>query len=118
MVKKSVEDRVEQLRLASQSHVDQLQIELAPFLADKWVRFEEKKKKYFQNGIKTRINVNDKFRAFKVDGLRFIYTTPGKKLYSRRDTLENFIKDKLLYPFLLFINGSLVPWSRIEVIKD
>ena len=118
MVKKSVEDRVEQLRLASQSHVDQLQIELAPFLADKWVRFEEKKKKYIQYGIKTRINVNDKFRAFKVDGLRFIYTTPGKKQYSRRDTLENFIKDKLLYPFLLFINGSLVPWSRIEVIKD
>ena len=42
-------DRVEELRLASQENINHLQYELAPFLADKFVRFEEKTDSYMQN---------------------------------------------------------------------
>jgi hypothetical protein len=114
----AVEERLEELRLASQSHVDQLQIELAPFLADNYVQFHEKKYRYTWKGVKTRIGINDKFRAFRVEGLRYADTPSSKVMRARRDYLKDFIDDGEVYPFLLFANKSLVPWSNIELIRD
>ena len=64
--------RVEELRLASQDITNLLQYELAPFLANKFVRFEERDHDYVQNGIYARIGTMEKYRVFKVDGLRFL----------------------------------------------
>jgi hypothetical protein len=110
--------RVEELRLASQGITNQLQYELAPHLADKFVRFEENEEEYKQLGVYARINSVDKFRVFRVTGLRFFPRFSDKKKYSRRDTLENMVNDEVVYPFLLFINKSFVRWSRIEVLRD
>lgn len=115
---KTVENTVERLRLTTQSRLDQLQIECAPFLADDFIRIEENEYGYMYQGQLTRITVNDEFRVFKVNGLRFIYKTPLKKQYSRRDWLKNMVDDKIVYPFLLFNFGKVIPWSNIELIRD
>ena len=117
-VKESAIHRVEELRLAAQETTNLLQYELAPFLANKFVRFEERDHDYVQNGIYARIGTMEKYRVLKVDGLRFFPKFANKKKYSRRDWLQNMVDDKIVYPFLLFINGSVVKWSRIELLKD
>ena len=114
----SVIDRIEELRLASQENVNHLQYELAPFLADKFVMFEEKLNSYMQDGSYKRIGSNEEYRVFKVNGLRFFPNFTNKKKYSRRDWLINMVNDKVVYPFLLFINGSVVKWSKIEILRD
>lgn len=115
---KTVENAVEGLRLTTQSRLDQLQIECAPFLANDFVRIEENEYGYMWQGQLTRVTIEDDFRAFKVDGLRFIYRTASKQLYSRRDWLKNMVDDKIVYPFLLFNQGKVIAWSKIELIRD
>ena len=112
-VSNSVLDRVEELRLAAQENVNHLQYELAPFLANKFVRFEERTHDYVQNGQYARIPVMRDYRVFKVNGLRFFPKFTNKKKYSRKDWLLNMVNDEVVYPFLLFIKGSIVKWSRI-----
>ena len=41
MISKSVENALEKLRLTTQSRLDQLQFECAPYLANDYVEFEE-----------------------------------------------------------------------------
>ena len=118
VVTKSAAEAVEKLRLAAQENVNHLQYELAPFLANKFVRFEEKDNDYVQNGQYARIPVMRDYRVFKVNGLRFFPKFTNKKKYSRKDWLLNMVNDKVVYPFLLFINGSVVKWSRIELLRD
>lgn len=115
---KTVENAVEQLRLTTQSRLDQIQVECAPFLADKFVRIEENQYGFMLKGQLVRITVADDFRAFKVNGLRFIYRTATKEAFSRRDWLKNMVDDKIVYPFLLFNHGRVIPWSKIEVVRD
>ena len=110
--------RVEELRLACQETTNILQYELAPFLANRFVRFEENTYDYIQYGMRQRIGSTEKCRIFKVNGLRFLPKFNNKKKYSRKDWLTNMVNDKVVYPFLLFINGSVVKWSRIEIIRD
>ena len=115
---KTVENAVEQLRLTTQSRLDQIQVECAPFLADKFIRIEENEYGYMLKGQSVRITIEDNFRVFKVNGLRFIYRTGTKKAFSRKDWLKNMVDDKIVYPFLLFNHGRVIPWSKIEVVRD
>ena len=115
---KTVENTVEKLRLTTQSRLDQLQVECAPFLANDFVRIEENIYGYMNKGQLTRLSVEDDFRVFKVNGLRFIYKTKSKVPYSRRDWLKNMVDDRIVYPFLLFNNGRVIPWSNIEILRD
>ena len=94
---KTVENTVEKLRLTTQSRLDQLQVECAPFLANDFVRIEENIYGYMNKGQLTRLSVEDDFRVFKVNGLRFIYKTKSKVPYSRRDWLKNMVDDKSKY---------------------
>ena len=116
--KQSTISAVEKLRLAAQENVNHLQYELAPFLANKFVRFEERTHDYVQNGQYARIPEMRDYRVFKVNGLRFFPKFTNKKKYSRKDWLLNMVNDEVVYPFLLFINGSIVKWSRIELLRD
>ena len=81
VVTKSAAEAVEKLRLAAQENVNHLQYELAPFLANKFVRFEEKDNDYVQNGQYARIPVMRDYRVFKVNGLRFFPKFTNKKKY-------------------------------------
>lgn len=119
----AVENTVERLRISTQSRLDQIQMECAPFIADDFVRIEEKKFvnnecKYIYQGQIARLNTKDDSRLFKINGLRFYYRTASKKRFSRRDWLKNMVDDKIVYPFLLFNNGRVIPWSDIELLKD
>lgn len=113
---KNVIDRVNDLRLTSKSRIDKIQMECSPFLANKFIRFEEVFR-YVQNGLETPVQGYE-FRCIKTNGLRFIYTPAKKQKYSRRDYLETLVKDAIIYPFLLFNHGKVIKWSDIEVLRD
>lgn len=109
-------DRVKDLRLRTKHRIDQIQRECAPFLANKYVFFEEVFR-YMYEGIETPIHGYE-FRAFKTNGLRFTYNTIQKKKYCRRDYLETLVNEGVIYPFLLFDHGKVIKWSDIEILKD
>lgn len=113
---KNMVDRVNDLRLTSKSRIDKIQMECSPFLANKFVRFEEVFR-YMYKGLETPIHGYE-FRCIKTNGLRFIYTPAKKQKYSRRDYLETMVKDAIVYPFLLFNHGRVIKWSDIEVLRD
>lgn len=48
--------------------------------------------------------------------LPFIYTHKYRGVYM--DTLSNLVTNKIMYPFMLFINDKFIKWSDINIIND
>lgn len=60
--------------------------------------------------------------AYRSDCLLFVSSNipfrPNQKRHIFADTLDNLVKTKEVYPFLLFLNGLFIKWSNIIIIKD
>lgn len=106
-------DRIEELRHNTKSRIDELQTNICPMIKNIYLnnQFE-----YWYDGYKYNLWEDDT-HIYAVNEIPYCYDNDIKNTVFR-DTLDNLVEQDKVWPFLLFINGSVIKWSNIEIIHD
>ncbi len=110
---KAVINRVEDLRHNATTRIYDIQEAKVPSFGnlELYPRF-----KYRYDG--TEYEIRDmKFQCYMAKNLPFIHKS-NEKMEIFIDSMINCISNRLMYPFILFVQGKFIPWTNIIVIKD
>lgn len=110
---KLIEDRLIQLSEQSPKYISRLQNELCPSQRKIYLNYQFT---YWYNGQEERI-WEDKVHVYAVKDLPFCYDRYKKNVIFKSKLID-LINEEKIYPFILFVNGMAIQWSRITVIKD
>ena len=113
MVSQKFIDRIEDLRHNSYSLISKLQTEMCPMVKHIYMNFQFE---YWYEGYKYNL-WEDHTHLYAVSELPFCYDNQLKNT-TFIDTLDNLVEKDICWPFLLFINGIAIQWSKITVIHD
>lgn len=113
MLEKKFIDKIEELRHHTFSRITKLQRELCPMVKDIYMNYQFE---YWYEGYKYNLWEDNK-HLYAVKELPYCYDNELKNT-TFMDTADHLITDGKMWPFLLFIEGEAVQWSKIYVIHD
>jgi len=113
MIEQKFIDKIEDLRLNASSRIDDIQKNSCPMLRSIYMNYQFE---YWYEGQKY-ILWEDDTHLYAVNELPYCYDNYIKNT-TFIDTLDHLVAEDKIWPFLLFIDGSAVPWSKITVIHD
>ena len=104
-----ISNRIEQLRGCTDTSLSNVQGAYAPayYKMRTEVRYNLTNELIYYNQDPNTLLLLALDIPFSVNQLDFVY----------RDYLANLVAKGEVYPFLLFLNGRFIPWSKIEIIK-
>lgn len=110
---KAVIDRVEDLRHNATNRIYSIQEGKAPSFGELklYHRF-----KYKYDGVEYEIR-DMKYQCYLAMNLPFIHKS-NERMEIFIESMINCISSRLIYPFLIFVQGKFIPWTNIIVIKD
>lgn len=106
-------DRVEELRHHTRSTIEELQRCCCPMVKHIYLNYQFD---YWYNGYKYNVWEDD-VHVYAVNEIPYCYDNELRNTIFY-DKLEKLVEEDKVWPFLLFINGHVIPWSQITIIKD
>lgn len=106
-------DKIEDLRHHTYSRVTELQKNLCPMVKKTYLNYQFD---YWYEGYKYNLWEDNK-HLYAVNEIPYCYDNELKNT-TFRDTLDNLVAQSKVWPFLLFINGVAIRWSKINIIHD
>ena len=106
-------DRIEELKHTTSSNITELQTNLCPMVKDIYLNYQFE---YWYDGYKYNI-WEDNVHLYAVNEIPYCYDNEIKNTVFM-DKLDNLINQDKVWPFLLFIDGSVIKWSNITIIHD
>lgn len=112
MIDKILKDRINELRLRTDSAIGNMQINCCPMVKPIHINFQFS---YWFEGYE--YNLWEEFtQIYMVNELPFIYDNDWAKTYKAK--LKDLVDNNVVFPFLLVINNRVIRWSDITIIKD
>ena len=108
MVNSKVEDFIHNTK----SRIDEMQINSCPMEREIYMHHQFK---YWYDGYEYRI-YEPNVQCYAVSELPYCY--PSYKQCIFRGNFEDLVNKEIIWPTLFFVDGYVIPWSKIEVIKD
>ncbi|MBR1987555.1 MAG: hypothetical protein IKA36_00805, partial [Clostridia bacterium] len=105
-------NKIEELIHYTKSRIDEMQVNCCPMTRDLYLHHQFE---YWYDGYKHYI-YTENTQCYAVNELPYCYPRYKEGIF--QDKLENLINEEKIWPFLLFIEGKVIPWSKITVIKD
>lgn len=106
-------DRVEELRHHTKYNIDRIQISCCPMVQHIFLNYQFD---YWYNGYKYNVWEDD-VHVYAVNEIPYCYDNELRNTIFY-DKLEKLVEEDKVWPFLLFVNGHVIPWSQITIIKD
>lgn len=113
MIEQRFIDRIEELRRQTYSKVIDIQNNLCPMAKSIYLNYQFD---YWYEGYKYHVWEDD-VHVYAVNELPYCYDNELKNT-TFMDSLDHLIAGQKIWPLLLFINGTVIPWSHITVIHD
>lgn len=114
MFSQGIIDRIEDLKLSTSSRISEMQKCTCPMVSMDIVLKEQFE--YWYNGYSYNL-WEDNTRLFAVSNLPFCYDNDLRNNVFEGNLLD-LVNDDKIFPFLLFVDGTICKWSDIHVIKD
>ena len=106
-------DRVEDLKHYTKTEIDALQECCCPMVKDIYLNYQFE---YWYDGEKNHLWEDD-VHIYAVNEIPYCYDNDiGNVIFQGK--LTDLVDQDKVWPFLLFINGHVVQWSRITIIRD
>ena len=113
MIDQKFIDRVEELRRHTYSRITNVQKDICPMVKQVYMNYQFE---YWYDGY--RYNLwEDNTHIYAVNEIPYCYDNELKNTVFT-DTLDNLIAQDKVWPFLLFVNGVVIQWSKITIIHD
>ena len=106
-------DRIEELRHNTYGNINELQTNLCPMVKNIYLNYQFE---YWYDGYKYNLWEDDT-HVYAVNEIPYCYDNDIKNTVFQ-DTLLNLVQQDKVWPFLLFINGTVIKWSDIVIIHD
>lgn len=106
-------DRVEDLKHHTRTNILDVQKCRCPMVRNIYLNYQFE---YWYDGYKYNI-WEDNVHLYAVNEIPYCYDNETKNTVFM-DKLETLVDQDKVWPFLLFINNKVVPWSKITIIKD
>lgn len=106
-------DKIEELRHHTYSRITNMQKNICPMVHNVYMNYQFE---YWYDGY--RYNLwEDNVHIYAVNEIPYCYDNELKNTVFQ-DTLDNLVAQDKVWPFLLFVNGVVVQWSKITIIHD
>lgn len=106
-------DRIEELRHHTYSRITDVQKNICPMVKNVYMNYQFE---YWYDGY--RYNLwEDNVHIYAVNEIPYCYDNELKNTVFQ-DTLDNLVSQDKVWPFLLFVNGVAIQWSKITIIHD
>lgn len=106
-------DKIEELRHHTYSRITELQKDLCPMVRDVYMNHQYE---YWYDGYKYNIwEVN--VHLYAVNEIPYCYDNELRNTVFQ-DTLDHLVEQDKVWPFILFVEGVAIPWSKITIIHD
>ena len=113
MIDQKFIDRVEELRRHTYSRITNVQKDICPMVKQVYMNYQFE---YWYDGY--RYNLwEDNTHIYAVNEIPYCYDNELKNTVFT-DTLDNLVAQDKVWPFLLFVNGVVIQWSKITIIHD
>ena len=113
MLEQKFIDRIEELRHHTYSRITELQHNLCPMVKDVYMNYQFD---YWYDGYKCNL-WEDNMHVYAVKEIPYCYDNYLKNT-TYMDTLDHLVAEDKVWPFLLFIDGVAIQWSKILIIHD
>jgi hypothetical protein len=114
MMEQKFIDRIETLRHHTYSRIQELQRNLCPMVKrDIYMNYQFE---YWYDGYKYNLWEDDT-HIYAVKEIPYCYDNDLKNTVFQGN-LKDLVDEDKVWPFLLFINGEVIPWSDITIIHD
>ena len=113
MVSQDFIDRIEELRHQSKSRIDELQTNICPMIKNVYLNYQFD---YWYNGYNRNLWEDDQ-HIYAVNEIPYCYDNEIRNTVFN-DTLDNLVAQDKVWPFLLFINNTVIKWSDIRIYHD
>ena len=117
MMNKLIEDRINELRYQTDDNIKNIELVHIPYAY--YLKYENVNK-YIFDGVEYDHSEINKLPSNKhiilSHNLPFTFQTRNYKAY--KANVKDLIKSFEMIPFLLFVNGKLIKWSDITIIRD
>lgn len=113
MVEQKFIDKIEDLRHHTYSRITELQRNLCPMVRNVYMNYQFE---YWYEGYKHNL-WEDNVHIYAVNEIPYCYDNELKNT-TFRDTLDHLVAEDKVWPFLLFIDGICIQWSKITIIHD
>lgn len=113
MIDERITQRVEELKHNTITAIDAVQKCCCPMIKDVFLKHQYT---YHFKGYDYHVWQPDVF-LFGVPELPYCYDN-DKKTNAYQGRMKDLVAQEKIFPFLLFVNGKIIPWSRIIIIKD
>ena len=113
MIDQKFIDRVEELRRHTYSRITNVQKDICPMVKQVYMNYQFE---YWYDGY--RYNLwEDNTYIYAVNEIPYCYDNELKNTVFT-DTLDNLVEQDKVWPFLLFVDGVVIQWSKITIIHD
>lgn len=113
MIDQKFIDRVEELRRHTYSRITNVQKDICPMVKQVYMNYQFE---YWYDGY--RYNLwEDNAYIYAVNEIPYCYDNELKNTVFT-DTLDNLVEQDKVWPFLLFVDGVVIQWSKITIIHD
>ena len=106
-------DKIEDLRHHTYSRITELQRNLCPMVRNLYMRHQWE---YWYDGYKYNVWETD-VQVYAVNDIPYCYDNELNNTVFM-DRLDNLVNEDKVWPFILFVEGSAIPWSKITIIHD
>lgn len=106
-------DKIEELRHHTYSRITELQKDLCPMVRNIYMNHQYE---YWYDGYKYNIWEID-VHLYAVNEIPYCYDNELKNTVFK-DTLDHLVEQDKVWPFILFVEGVAIPWSKITIIHD
>ena len=106
-------DKIEDLRHNTYSRIVDMQKHICPMVRKLYMNYQFE---YWYDGYKYNI-WEDNVHLYAVNELPWCYDNELKNTVFI-DTLDNLVAQDKIWPFLMFIDGVAIQWSKITIIHD
>ena len=106
-------DKIEELRHHTYSRITNIQKNVCPMVKSVFMNYQFE---YWYDGY--RYNLwEDNVHIYAVNEIPYCYDNELRNTVFQ-DTLDNLVAADKVWPFLLFVNGVVIQWSKITIIHD
>lgn len=106
-------DKIEELRHHTYSRITNIQKNICPMVKKVYMNYQFE---YWYDGY--RYNLwEDNVHIYAVNEIPYCYDNELKNTVFQ-DTLDHLVEQDKVWPFLLFVNGVVIQWSKITIIHD
>lgn len=106
-------DKIEELRHHTYSRITNMQKNICPMVHNVYMNYQFE---YWYDGYRYNLWEDD-VHIYAVNEIPYCYDNELKNTVFQ-DTLDNLVAEDKVWPFLLFVNGMVVRWSKITIIHD